>query len=156
MLYACDSRWWKEYAEEVAGFAGERWMLGPTFACQPGVSQIEGADMPGISGNPRRIFTGGNGGYQAIGLAVLWGARRIVLLGYDMQRAGGRAHWHADHNEQRLGNPHDFETWRARLAVAASDLRHLGVEVINASRETALTCFDRVPLEEALKERVNA
>lgn len=36
------------------------------------------------------------------------------------------------------------------MAALASDLEADGVEVINASRQTALECFQRRPLEEIL------
>lgn len=149
VLHAGDAKWWRAYPEAEA-FAGERWTLDPELADDPGMHQITGIDEPGISENPRRLHTGGNVGYQAIGLAVLWGARRIVLLGYDMNATRGRLHWHADHDAKRLGNPCNFAAWRARLAVAAVDLRRLGVEVVNCSRETALTCFERDDLGDTL------
>lgn len=154
VLYAGDARWWRQYAAAAAGwFHGERWTIDPEVLGMPGMHQIEGVDLPGLSENTRRIHTGGNGGYQAIGLAVLWGARRIVLLGYDMQRTGGRIHCHADHTEA-LGNPGEgeFERWRQRMTVAAADLRRLGVEVVNCSAVSSLTCFERMTLEDSLRD----
>ncbi|HCZ48509.1 MAG TPA: hypothetical protein DCZ11_05850, partial [Gammaproteobacteria bacterium] len=55
---------------------------------------------PGLSASPLRIHQGGNSGYQALNLAVLLGAERVILLGYDMH--GG--HWHGRHGG-RLNNP---------------------------------------------------
>ena len=131
-------------------FAGEHWTLDPTLADDPGMHQITGVDEPGMSGSPARVHTGGNSGHQAIGLAVLWGASRILLLGFDMAATRGRLHWHADHNDKTLGNPCDFAAWRLRLAQAMPDLRRFGVEVINCSRETQLHCFERRSLAHAL------
>lgn len=149
VLHAGDARWWLAHPEAERACA-ERWTLDPMLGTQPGMSHIEGIDEPGISEHPTRVHTGGNSGYSAIGLAALWGADRVTLLGYDMGTTGGRLHWHPDHDEKTLGNPVDFQTWRDRLAGAAADLRRLGVHVVNASRETALACFERMPLERAL------
>lgn len=151
-LHAGDARWWRTGdVPSLDEFEGERWTLDPELAHDPNMHQIEGIDEPGISEHPGRIHTGGNSGYQAIGLAALWGASRIVLLGYDMG-AAGRLHWHADHDARNLGNPThtQFAQWRARLTVAARDLRRLGVEVVNCSRASTLTCFERDDLAHTL------
>jgi hypothetical protein len=102
----------------------------------------------GIAKAPGCIRDGGNSGYQAVSLAILFGAARIVLLGFDMQATGRRLHWHADHGDG-LANPvpQKFKDWSARFAQLA---KLSPVEIINASRETALGCFPRIPLEEAL------
>lgn len=151
MLYAGDARWWRHYWQGVERFCGERWTRAQQMADDLTVNFIEALDHdePGLSRNPRRIHSGGNSGYQAIGLAALWGVERIVLLGFDMQATGGKLHSHANHAAP-LDNPHDFETWRARLAVAALDLIEFGIDVVNCSRATALTCFARATLDETL------
>jgi hypothetical protein len=41
--------------------------------------------------------------------------------------------------------------WQAKFPQLAVDLQAEGVRVINASRQTALTCFERMTLEEAIK-----
>lgn len=111
-----------------------------------GLEWIRSENAPGLSLDPEVIHEGGNSGYQALNLAYHAGAGRIVLLGYDMQRTGGRAHWFGDHPRGlQVSSP--FEDWRRRFDALAADLARAGVEVINASRETALTCFRRAPLE---------
>lgn len=88
-----------------------------------------------------------NSGAAALAQAAWWGAKRIVLLGYDCQHTGGRKHWHADH-PGKLGNADGVADWPAQFAVVLPRLR--GIEVVNASRETALCLFPRASLEEAL------
>jgi hypothetical protein len=95
------------------------------------------------------IHSGGNSGFGAVGLCVQWGASRVVLLGYDMQRTGNRAHWHGDH-PGHLGQGNSFAMWTRRFASAAPQLVDAGIEVVNASRATALTCFQRMGIQEAL------
>lgn len=92
-----------------------------------------------------------NSGAAAVSLAAARGARRIVMLGYDCQRTGGKAHWHADHGGG-LGNTGSLDKWPALFAQLAAHCARLRVQVVNASRETALTCFPRQPLEQALAE----
>lgn len=100
----------------------------------------------GISKLPNTIAEGGNSGYQAIGLALHFGAAKLVLLGFDMKQTNGKKHWHEDHKQN---NPtrEAFANWNKRFRVLAAQSP---VPIINASRETALDCFPRTDLETAL------
>lgn len=91
--------------------------------------------------------TCGNSGAASMMLAYYAGARRIIMLGYDCQHTGGAKHWHGDH-PPKLGNANRPEMWAKGFAKVAHDLA--GVEIINASRVTALDMFQRMTLEEAL------
>ena len=83
-------------------------------------------------------------------VAAQTGAKRIILLGFDMTVKRG-VHWHGPHGEG-LRNPKEnsCHTWRRAFRDAAPVIERLGIEVINCSRETALTCFPREPLEDVL------
>lgn len=107
-----------------------------------------GADR-GLSREPDTINSGGNSGFQAIHLAATFGATRIILLGFDMQRTGGKEHWHGKH-EGKLPNGVGFASWMKALGALAIDLRQAGVDVINCTRVTALRCFRQASLEETL------
>lgn len=153
VLYAADSVWWKTYGAEVnaCGFAGER--ISATRAPKSGESYgtvvVKISHEQGLSKSRGILNGGGHSGYQAIGLAYDRGARKIVLLGYDTQRTNGMSHWHGDHPKNlRQNSPHD--AWVKRFPALATDLEKAGVEVLNCSRETALSCFRRVGLEAAL------
>lgn len=136
------------------GAEAERECAGELWTCDQrldSVNFIEAVDEPGLCMRPGRIHTGLNSGYQAIGLAYMWGAAKIVLLGYDMQRGpNGESHHHGDH-AGGLPNLGTVSEWKRRMVQLSIDLREQGVEVINATRRTALTCFDQMPIEEALK-----
>lgn len=115
-----------------------------------GIRVIRSAAQPGISTDPERIHTGSNSGFQALNLAILGGASRILLLGYDMQESGGKSHWFGDH-PGTLKRTSPYAVFRKAFEDAADQIARLGVEVINCSRETSLTCFPRVALLEVLK-----
>lgn len=113
---------------------------------------ISGQDRGGLSHDPSSIHTGGNGGFQALHLAVLFGASRIVLLGYDFQATGNRSHWHGDHPPGLSNSRRRYATWAEPMNALARDLaRRGGCEVLNASRATAIDCFQRIEVEEALR-----
>jgi uncharacterized Rossmann fold enzyme len=92
---------------------------------------------------------GGNSGYAAINLAYHLGAKRIVLLGFDMQTNGKETHWHEGYPSTA-----DTETM-ARLMVPNFDtlidpLEKRKVKVYNASQISKLESFPKISIEEAL------
>lgn len=167
MIYAADGRWWHQYggrqpdtARALRELRGELWAaVGPNGKLRDEwqlvpedlrerIQFIEvDKDEHRLCVKPGRIGSGGNSGHQAIGLAYAFGARRIVLLGYDMQRTDGETHHHGNH-AGRLPNGGNFHEWRERMNDLAIDLRRQGVTVHNATRQTALKCFERVTAQD--------
>lgn len=152
-LYACDQRWWVYHLEKVNKvFAGKKYTQWrqpdeKAWAEQHGIIPIHGESSPGLGRD--KLHYGNNSGYQAINLAYLMGATRIVLLGYDMQYTGGKKHWFGDHPTGFTNG--NFIEYVKHFTPLARDLKAEGVEVINCSRETALTQFERADLDDALK-----
>lgn len=99
---------------------------------------------------PGKTGSGGNSGFQALNLAVQWGARRVLLVGYDMRIDLG-VHWHGPHG-YGLNNPTEHLTrrWVAALDGVAATLAGLGVEVLNCAPISALTAYRKTTLGEAL------
>jgi len=135
------------YKEARAEFAGELWTQDERAWVKYGINRIEGTFKPGLGMD--KIHYGGNSGYQAINLAYLWGASRIILLGYDMQKTDGKTHWHGDHPKGLHKNP-IMLSWIKSFNRLADDLKDKSVEVVNATRTTALEAFRREPLRAAL------
>lgn len=149
VLLAQDLRWWRAYFPEVRNsFYGERWTTDKTARDEYGLNYARHDWGDGISKREGVINGGGSTGIAAIGLAHMFGAARIVLLGYDMQRTFGRSHWHGDHKD--LNNGTCFPLWIRRIERVASDLSAQGVEVVNATRVTAIKRIAHMPLTEAL------
>lgn len=83
-------------------------------------------------------------------LAVIWGATEIILLGYDMQDTGGKAHWFGDH-PKGVNSIRPFPRFIDAFNQAAPVLEKAGIKVINCTRKTALKCFERQPIERAIR-----
>jgi hypothetical protein len=147
--YAADYRFWKTYLPKIkeASFAGELWTMSVQARKEFGINCIGRSNADGYSMIQHSITTGGNSGYQAIHLAAYWGASRIVLLGYDMQRTFNRDH-HFGKHDGGLPNGRGFPFWIRRFKPLIKDLEVLGVKVVNCSRHTAITCIQRKPLAE--------
>lgn len=126
-----DRKWWDNYAKELIGFDGVKY-----------------TPLMGIKGTKRvDSMKTQNSGAGAIAVAAGLGAARIILLGYDCQHTGGKAHWHADH-PAGMGNAGSVAKWPAQFESLKKKLS--GVDIVNCTRSTALDCFRRAPLEDEL------
>lgn len=157
VLYACDGGWWKYHNAEVRRtFKGELWTQDEAAAKAYGLHCIRSVRGVGLSRDLKEVYQGGgirgagNSGYQAINLAYHWGVKRIVLLGYDMKLGDhGLKNWHEPHV---LTVVSPYESWVINYKPLAIDLG-TEVEVVNATADTALTCFRRDTIERALGAR---
>lgn len=151
VLYAAgsdNSKFWKrpENASVIASFPGLKFSVDEQAKSVSTV--LQWGKMDGLSTDPTRLALGHNSGYQAINLAALLGASRIVLLGYDSQPdKDDRDHFYGQHWHGRAPNYHLMNAYFPTLV---APLRAIGVEVINASRVSALACFTKKTLSEAL------
>lgn len=140
VLFGFDIAWWRTYRSEV-----EATFRGKCVTCSSQGHMLRVFSMQCLP----QFHHFGNSGTAAISLAVLGGASRVVLLGYDCQASNGRTHWHGDHPKE-LSNARSLRTWPAKFLLLAQYAKRRNVSVLNASRETALTCFPRVRFEDAL------
>jgi hypothetical protein len=77
------------------------------------------------------------------------GARRIVLLGYDMKPVNGQDHWFGP--QPYVHAPIPYAAFHECFATIVEPLAALGVEVVNASPGSVLTVFPRMSLAQALE-----
>jgi hypothetical protein len=109
---------------------------------------MNNAGWAGLTTDPEAICNGHNSGSAALNVAVHLGAKRILLLGYDMgPDSKGRRHFF-DVGATVVNSP--FEKFRKLTATMVEPLKALGIEVINCSRSTRLECFPCQPLREVL------
>jgi hypothetical protein len=148
-LYYCDPKWYHWHADnpEFQHFQGQIWTQDETTAKENGFNYIKSTPGEGISTDPRVIYQGSNSGFQAINLAYHLGARKIILLGYDMQLTNGQNHWFGKHPDGVISS---YKNWIGYYNRLADDAKTKNLDIINCSRQTALTCFTRQPLEKVL------
>lgn len=149
-IYCCDTAFWRNW-HAMPKFGG----LKVTYSARiPGVHPV-GIDIdadrfvmtPGIIGN------GGNSGFQAVNLALQWGARRVILIGFDMTDTNG-VHFYGRATGDGRTNPsqRNFQRWVRAFDAAAMQLPALKSAIINATPYSALTCFPKMDLAAALAE----
>lgn len=147
VLYACDQKWWLAHPE-TATFSGPKYGL-ERVRGRNDVQILQNTGKDGLERNPAGLRTGQNSGYQAINLAVHLGARRIVLLGYDMRPdAKGNHRWHGWHPYGKTIPP--YAQFLMHFPTLVKPLQALGIEVVNCTPGSALTCFPMGDLREVL------
>jgi len=120
------------------------------FGDHPQVRQLKFTGQTGLEKDPAGLRHGSNSTYAAMNLAYHLGVKRIVLLGLDMRLVNGRSHWH---DEPR---PDGFagvlkDSMLPMFQHLVEPLNDAGVEVINATPDSALTCWPYQPLNTLLE-----
>jgi hypothetical protein len=148
VLYSCDAQWW-DFHLGAPKFIGEKWCLEEESAKRWGLNHIKQSKEI-VSFTLGEIGTGGNSGYQAINLAVLQGAKKIILLGYDMKLGEHkRSHWFGEH-PAKLTRSSRHDEWVNKFNLAAPFYKEAGIEIINCTKDTALECFERKDLRDVI------
>lgn len=154
VLYGADWDWWRHhgYCRE---FKGERWTQSigrpdwPREAYSNGLKVLRGVREVRLCDDNETLYTGNNGAFQGMNLAIMAGAKKIILLGVDMQHIDGKSHWFGDH-PQRLKQTRNFGIFRECFRKVRRDLELRGIEVVNCSPRTTLNCFRKAKLEDVL------
>jgi len=134
-----DHEWFSRNRELLAGWAGLIVTVSPAAK----------ADWPDrialVAANTEAMPRARTSGHQAVSLALMLGARRIVLLGFDWNPEGGNYHdRHARRGLQYRGGL--LESWRGYRERAA----RAGAAIVNATRHSAIREFPKVELGEEL------
>jgi hypothetical protein len=156
VLYSSDRLWWLR-ARGATWFAGAKFAIGSRAdhadPVAPGIIVLRYTGVDGLELDPAGLRTGRNSGYAALNLAVHLGARRIVLVGYDMQATGGRMHFDGAPRGLMATSPSLFALWRQLFQTMVEPLQIIGVDVWNATPGSALDAFPRATLRDVVAER---
>lgn len=144
VLYAADTDWW-DYHDGVTQFDGERWTCAKESSLKYGINHIDYKPQEKWSSSPDWIATGGNSGFQAVNLAEIHGATKIILLGYDMGFTN-KKHWFGEH-PSRINRPSRYDEWIKRFNDAKPLIK---AEVINCTPNSNLKCFPMADLRDVL------
>lgn len=155
VLYFTDSGWYEPRRDLVANWPGLVISMSRTAKRElpDKVKRVQGEGDPAFPPSFKRsssvIQQGRSSGHTAVSLAIAMGARRVVLLGYDMRIVDGKEHCH-----QEYTGPRDLDQYR-RDFVPAFDgwneaAKDVGVEILNATKDSALTQFPFVDLDQLI------
>jgi hypothetical protein len=153
-----DGNFFLNHQKQLAKFPGLK------ISCNPQVEKYnwikycprDSAHVRGISSNPKMISWNSNSGSAAISIAVHAGAKRIILVGFDMKLdEGNHQHWHDLYGrfnqpprKKTGGMP--FSRHLQGFPEIARDAKRMGVEILNACPDSAIESFKKVAVKELL------
>lgn len=147
--YCCayDDKWWEAYGDEVKKLPCQR------ISCSIRARQLGAKMIPKVHSKELKTDSaiGSSSGHHAICYAIMLGATKIILLGFDCQHTNGKRHHHEDY-PKGFGNADKPERWIVEHERLAEGAKKLDVRIINCTRQTALECYEQLPLEEALND----
>jgi hypothetical protein len=146
-LFSSDLRWWRANwcrNGHVERFAGQKWTRDADAATQFGLCHVDSAFAYGLSVWPGLVHEGCGSGYMGINKAMGFGAERVILLGFDCKGS----HFFGSHDRCGLPDHSDYGSLVPQFEQMRPE--QYGLEVINCTRDTALTCFKTAKLEDLL------
>ena len=102
----------------------------------------------GISDDPASISWNLNSGSASISIAANAGAKRIILLGFDMNPIPNNQHWW--HRLYQYQDPPQFNRHIQGFEQIKQDADKRGIEILNASPDSAITQFKKINLQDIL------
>ena len=145
LVVGIDQRWVQRRRKELLGLPQTRVLTGARVT-GPGIVNLARTISPGLSLCRGIIHANYSSGHAAVNLAVLCGARRVELLGFDYGERGADHHYDVDRYPWRTGaRPFDWDKAAAVFQDTAAHLAVLGVEVVSCTPGSRLTMF---PTEE--------
>lgn len=152
ILYAADSAWWRHHRGAMK-FEGERWSVLDVeepyrsnklqVAREYDIILLDGKEQKGFSHDRRILSLGRNSGFQAVNLAMHLGAKRIVLVGFNMSGP----HYFGPHPLPLRNSLAESFISNFEAAVGS----HPGIEILNATPGSKLKCYPTVELEDVIK-----
>lgn len=115
----------------------------------PGATYVLSSGLPGLSLDPSVVNHGCTSGFSAFNVAVLRRPKKIFLLGFDYGPREGLHHYHDAYDWHKQVNK-NWVLWSKSFNSAAPTCEDLEIEVLNASPDSLVTAFKKIPLEESL------
>jgi len=147
-LYAADRKWIDRF-DGVPSFKGLKYSIeSHDTTTRHDWHVMRNTGFLGLETEANGLRTGFNSGFQSLNLAYHMGARRCLLLGYDMQvAADGRDHFFGSHPD---GAVSPYQQMIEAFASIVQPLKDAGVSVVNCTPGSALKCFPMARLQDVL------
>jgi len=134
-----DPQWFVWNSDELRLHRGQykiTWRMMPTRPALPFHTLGHPRMPPYVSFNQSEVCAN-NSGMGGINIAALFGAKRILLLGFDMRCVDGVNHWHNRHKVATSEHRYP-ELYKPPMDAAAQEYAAAGIEVINCTEFSGL------------------
>ena len=154
ICWFCDKQWYMKHKINLNRFAGMKIHCCNKSGNAEGTHELYRGKAYGIDTNKTHVAWNGHSGASAINLAYHLGARQIILIGFDMKFGDNRRNnFHTEHAQYPVNwNPYDrfFKAY----PLIKRDARLLGLSILDATTDGALTQFPKVNLSAITKREL--
>lgn len=151
--FFADEQFWQKYQKELLAHPSIKVTCNQRFERTPvdDIIYLEKDTLKryGIHNVPSKISWNGNSGCAAISLANHLGAKRVFLLGFDMNKQLGATHFHKEYEWQE-GKIPPFDKHMMGTEDIRLDADMLGIEIYNCSPNSAIQYLPKLTVKEAL------
>lgn len=166
VVFFGDSNFFNSYKLPLSNFPGLKMTCSPNKDHIPWIKFLprNPKQKRGISKDASKVSWNYNSGAAAISIAANAGAKRIILLGFDMVLdAEENQHWHDLYNKkaQRANKNHrgtgkskplPFDRHLRGFDAIAEDAKKRGITIINASSNSRIEQFEKISVQELIKQ----
>jgi len=156
---ACNWQWWDHYWHDIKHYDCDKWTPRKESADKYSINYIEERWEGGLSTDNSYICAHHGSGPQIVNIALHYGVKVMLLLGWDMRYPGKVTD--REYKEQRhyFGEyPKELQHWPRTGADGSLDglIKEMetikpedyGIQIINCTPNSAMTCFDFGELKE--------
>jgi len=130
-------------------------LMRPNFKLDPSVYVVNNIKEKTLSFDfDKGIYGANNSGWGALALAIVLGATKIGLLGYDMKvdNVAKRTHWHKGYINQRFDSMQSkLDKFKKPFEELAPVIVDAGIKVVNLNKNSGLDCFPKDSLKNFLQ-----
>jgi len=143
VLHGCNYQFWDYYWPEIKDLRCDKWTTRPGLKYE-GLNYIEERWIDGLSTDKSYIAAHHGTGPQLINIALHYGVKKMLLIGWDMRHSGKR-HYFGEypqalhHVTKNLGPDGELLGLIKEMETINPD--DYGIEIINCTPNSALTHF---------------
>ena len=152
-MYWTDGRIYSWLKEKIHNFKGLKFTVRAMPYEDKTIHILRKGQKFGLETARDTLAHGNNSGYAAINLAIHLGAKRIVLLGYDMGNNGKNSHFHDGYPVNATGENIYKDQFLPGFNVIKELLKGKDIQIFNACPTSKLNAFKKITIDEALALR---
>ena len=147
-FYHCDAKFWQHYVG-LGRFSQKQLDRSYSILEPELVTQLHVVPGTEFQTEWPRVWQGTNSGFQAINLAYHLGLKRVGLVGYNAQRVDGQTHFFTGRDPKLIMNS-PYAVFADTFTLGAPSAKEAGMEIINCTTRSAVSCFPKQSLDEFL------
>lgn len=153
VVYWTDGRFHDWFKDEISKYKGLKYTITPRRDYMVDVNLLKRGIKFGLETATDTLAHGNNSGYAAINLAIHLGAKKIILLGYDMSNNGAQSHFHDGYKVNATSAKIYTTHFLPGFSVLKESIKGMNIKILNACPTSKLKVFPIITIEEALSLR---